>query len=163
MSLCHRCREVWTTERLSLCRHHIHNSGRSRGVSFGWCRGSNSTQVVTGHPGASVKCWSGTVGCQVERKCMKCDRSRGAQEPRYISILLSYIAVQPGERQRGEEGGKESVLDLIFHTPASYKRLSYTTLAPNNQSGKGSQNDEIPCHLLPDLFSRVPPREGKRM
>lgn len=52
-------------------------------------------------------------------------------------------------------GGKKSVLDLIFHTPASYKRLSYTTLAPNNQSGKGSQNGEIPCHLLPDLFSGV--------
>lgn len=60
-----------------------------------------------------------------------------------------------GRREEGER--KKSVLDLIFHTPASYKRLSYTTLAPNNQSGKGSQNDEIPCHLLPDLFSRVTP------
>lgn len=36
-------------------------------------------------------------------------------------------------------GGGGSVLDLIFHTPASYKQLSYTTLAPNNQAGEGSQ------------------------
>ena len=145
-----------------LCRHHIHNSGRSRGVRFGWCRGSNSTQVVTGHPGASVKCWSGTAGCQVERKCMKSDRSRGAQEPPlHIYFTILHCCKTRGETERGGGGGK-SVLDLIFHTPASYKRLSYTTLAPNNQSGKGSQNDEIPCHLLPDLFSRVTPREGKK-
>lgn len=39
----------------------------------------------------------------------------------------------------GAEGGGGSVLDLIFHTPASYKQLSYTTLAPNNQVGEGSQ------------------------
>lgn len=62
----------------------------------------------------------------------------------------------------GEKKKKKSVLDLIFHTPASYKRLSYTTLAPNNQSGKGSQNDEIPCHLLPDLFSGVTRRRKKK-
>ena len=67
------------------------------------------------------------------------------------------------DREGGREGGKKkSVLDLIFHTPASYKQLSYTTLAPNNQSGKGSQNDEIPCHLLPDLFSRVTRAGGRR-
>ena len=72
------------------------------------------------------------------------------------------------DREGGREGGREegekkkSVLDLIFHTPASYKQLSYTTLAPNNQSGKGSQNDEIPCHLLPDLFSRVTRAGGRR-
>lgn len=93
-----------------------------------------------------------------------------AQEPspsHWISILLSHIVVKP---EGGDGGGREwrrrrrkkSVLDLIFHTPASYKRLSYTTLAPNNQSGKGSQNDEIPCHLLPDLFSRVTRREKMR-
>lgn len=39
----------------------------------------------------------------------------------------------------GGVGGGGSVLDLIFHTPASYKQLSYTTLAPNNQAGEGSQ------------------------
>lgn len=54
----------------------------------------------------------------------------------WISVLLSHIVVKPS-RRRGVGG--ESVLDLIFHTPASYKRLSYTTLAPNNRPGKGSQ------------------------
>lgn len=103
---------------------------------------------------------------------MKSDSNTGALElslSHSISILLSHIVVKPSERQRGEggEGGgrgkkKKSVLDLIFHTPASYKRLSYTTLAPNNQSGKGSQNDEIPCHLLPDLFSGVTREEAEK-
>lgn len=103
---------------------------------------------------------------------MKSDSNTGALElslSHSISILLSHIVVKPSERLRGRGRGgggrgkkKKSVLDLIFHTPASYKRLSYTTLAPNNQSGKGSQNDEIPCHLLPDLFSGVTRVEAEK-
>lgn len=120
--------------------------------------------MVTGQTGASVN-----VGAI--QRAVRWNRSRwratAAAEHRsklshWISILLSHIVVQPGETER--EGGRrreKSVLDLIFHTPASYKQLSYTTLALNNQSGKGSQNDEIPCHLLPDLFSGVTRRESE--
>lgn len=78
-------------------------------------------------------------------------RSTGAlPEPLDIYFTISHCCKTKTEPER-----KKSVLDLIFHTPAIYKRLSYTTLALNNQSGKGSHNDEIPCHLLPDLFSGV--------
>lgn len=92
-------------------------------------------------------------------------RTGALAQPLDIYFTISHCCRTEGESEQagGREGGgkkKKSVLDLIFHTPASYKRLSYTTLAPNNQSGKGSQNDEIPCHLLPDLFSQVA-RRGK--
>lgn len=80
----------------------------------------------------------------------------------YFTISHCCKREREGGRQGGRERGKKSVLDLIFHTPASYKRLSYTTLAPNNQPGKGSQNDEIPRHLLADLFSGVTRRREKK-
>lgn len=69
------------------------------------------------------------------------ERQGALAEGHWISVLTSRPAVKPSGRQRGSEGRgrKKSVLDLIFHTPASYKRLSYTTLAANNQPGKGSQ------------------------
>lgn len=92
-------------------------------------------------------------------------RTGALAEPRDIYFTISHCCKTKRETEkRGREWEKKkkkkSVLDLIFHTPASYKRLSYTTLALNNQSGKGSQNDEIPCHLLPDLFSGVTREEG---
>lgn len=96
-------------------------------------------------------------------------RTGALAEPRDIYFTISHCCKTKRETEKGggregvgeeEEKKKKSVLDLIFHTPASYKRLSYTTLALNNQSGKGSQNDEIPCHLLPDLFSGVTREEG---
>lgn len=54
-----------------------------------------------------------------------------------------------------KRGGKK-LFDLVLHTPPGYKRLGYTTLAPNNQSGQGSQR-RPPCtlSLTTDLPSRA--------
>lgn len=73
---------------------------------------------------------------------MKGDSSAGTgalAEPLDIYFTISLCCKTEREAEREGGRGKKSVLDLIFHTPASYKRLSYTTLAPNNQPGKGSQ------------------------
>lgn len=102
--------------------------------------GTNSLQEVKSAP---------------ESKRTRSDSQAWAHAPGYLFYYLSRFvepAVDEWRRWRRRRRRK-SVLDLIFHTPASYKRLSYTTLAANNQPGKGSRNDEIPCHLLPDLFS----------
>lgn len=87
------------------------------------------------------------AGCQVERRRVKGgsggDEGTLRSAAGYLFYYLTFVV--GGERRSGEgrrweeEGKKKSVLDLIFHTPASYKRLSYTTLAANNQAGKGSQ------------------------
>lgn len=92
------------------------------------------------------------AACQVERRRVKggSDGDGGTlrRAARYLFYYLTFVVGGDCRSKTvGREGGgrgegglkKKSVLDLIFHTPASYKRLSYTTLAANNQAGKGSQ------------------------
>lgn len=83
----------------------------------------------------------------MERRCEESDSGADTGAPTEqldICFTISHCCKTEQETGGGvcAEGGRwggGSVLDLIFHTPASYKQLSYTTLAPNNQAGEGSQ------------------------
>lgn len=83
----------------------------------------------------------------MERRCEESDSGADTGAPtEQLDICFTISHCCKTEQETGRDGGGVgggerggSVLDLIFHTPASYKQLSYTTLAPNNQAGEGSQ------------------------
>lgn len=87
--------------------------------------------VTAREQGSGVRAGASVSGEQPERGAVRWNGDvRRATAAGWLLYYLTVVKVS-------EEGGAGSVLHLIFHTPASYKQLSYTTLAPNNQPGGG--------------------------
>lgn len=122
--------------------------------------------MVTGQTGASVNVASDAAGCQVERRRMKGDSSVGTgalAEPLDIYFTISLCCKT--ERETEREGGRErekNQSSILFSTLRRATSGSVTLHLHRTISlAKVHKNDEIPCHLLPDLFSGVTRRRER--
>lgn len=112
------------------------------------------------------------AGCQVERRRVK--GSSGGDEGTlrraagYLFYYLTFVVGgERGSKKVGREGGgrrgKKNHSWILFSTLRRATSGSVTLhLQRTIRLAKVHKNAEIPCHLLPDLFSRVTRRRAVR-